>query len=112
LADFQERIEEFKASDIQIIAGSVDNLEDSQKFVERNKLTFPLTYGLDGKEFASRTGAFYDEKKGYLHATAFIIKPDGAVGDAVYSTGPIGRLSAADTIRLINFRKKMAAQAK
>jgi hypothetical protein len=80
--------------------------------VERNKLTFAMAYGIDAKEFANMTGAFYESKKGFLHATSFIIKPDGSVGDAVYSTGPIGRLTATDTLMLIDFRKKMESQSK
>jgi hypothetical protein len=85
-------------------------MEDAQKMVEHNKLTFSLAYGMVAKEFADMTGAFFDTKKGFLHATAFIIKPDGTIGDAVYSTGSIGRLTAADTLMLIDFRKKMESQ--
>jgi peroxiredoxin len=90
----------------------VDNLEDAQKMVERNKLTFPVAYGMDAKKFAGMTGAFYDEKKLFLHATGFIIKPDGTIEGAVYSTGPIGRLVAADTLLLIDYLKQIAAQNK
>ena len=110
LADFQARINDFSGKGIKIIGASVDNMEDAQKMVERNKLTFSLAYGMVAKEFADMTGAFFDTKKGFLHATAFIIKPDGTIGDAVYSTGPIGRLTAADTLMLIDFRKKMESQ--
>lgn len=110
LADFQARINDFSGKGIKIIGASVDNMEDAQKMVERNKLTFSLAYGMVAKEFADMTGAFFDTKKGFLHATAFIIKPDGTIGDAVYSTGSIGRLTAADTLMLIDFRKKMESQ--
>lgn len=80
--------------------------------VERRKLTFSLAYGMDAKEFAGMTGAFFDDKKGFLHATAFIIWPDGTLEDVVYSTGPIGRLTAADTLMLIDYRMKAASQGK
>jgi peroxiredoxin len=90
----------------------VDNLENAQKMVERRKLTFPLAYGMDAKEFAGMTGAFYDDKKLFIHATGFIIRPDGTVEGAVYSTGPIGRLVAADTLMLIDYLKQVASQSK
>ena len=90
----------------------MDNLENAQKMVERNKLTFPVAYGMDAKKFAGMTGAFYDEKKLFLHATGFIIKPDGTIEGAVYSTGPIGRLVAADTLLLIDYIKQVASQNK
>ena len=112
MADFQNRINEFNENGIRVIAASVDKLEDAEEMVKRNNLAFPLAYGTDGKGFSEATGAFFDLKKGFLHATGFIIRPDGTLMDAVYSTGPIGRLAAADTIRLINFRKKMESQSK
>ena len=90
----------------------MDNLEDAQKMVERRKLTFSLAYGMDAKEFAGMTGAFFDEKEEFIHATNFIIRPEGTIDDAVYSTGPIGRLTAADTLMLIDYRKKAASQNK
>lgn len=90
----------------------MDNLENAQKMVERHKLTFPLAYGMDAKGFANMTGAFYDEKKLFLHATGFIIRPDGTIEGAVYSTGPIGRLVAADTLMLIDYLKQVASQNK
>ncbi len=90
----------------------MDKLEDAQKMVERRKLTFPLAYGMDAKKFAGMTGAFYDEKKLFLHATGFIIRPDGTIEGAVYSTGPIGRLVAADALMLIDYLKTLASQNK
>ena len=80
--------------------------------IERRKLTFPLAYGMDARRFADMTGAFYDDKKLFLHATGFIIRPDGTVEGAVYSTGPIGRLVAADTLMLIDYLKTLASQNK
>ena len=112
MADFQGRLNEFNEKGIKIIGASADNMEDAQKMVERRKLTFPLAYGMDVKEFAGKTGAFFDDKKGFLHATAFIIRPDGTIEDVVYSTGSIGRLTAADTLMLIDYRMKAALQSK
>ncbi len=66
---------------------------------------------MDAKEFAGMTGAFFDDQKGFIHATAFIIRPDGTIENAVYSTGPIGRFTATDTIMLIDYRKKTASQS-
>ncbi len=90
----------------------MDNLEDAQKMVERRELTFSLAYGMDAKEFAGMTGAFFDEKEEFINATDFIIRPEGTIDDAVYSTGPIGRLTAADTLMLIDYLKKVVSQSK
>ncbi|MBA4397170.1 MAG: hypothetical protein C0394_07295 [Syntrophus sp. (in: bacteria)] len=110
MADFQSKINEFDGKKIRIIAGSVEDLENMQKMVERRKLSFSMAYGLNARVFAAQTGAFFDEEKGYIHATGFILRPDGTIEDAVYSTGPIGRLSAADTLMLIDYRMKAASQ--
>jgi peroxiredoxin len=99
-------MEAFTEKKIAIVAGSTENLEDAQKFVERRKLEFRVAFNMDAKEFAARTGAFYNADKGYLHATGFIIRPDGTIDEAVYSTGPVGRLIAADALRLIDYRSR------
>ncbi|MBI2821000.1 MAG: redoxin domain-containing protein [Acidobacteria bacterium] len=103
MADFQSRIGEFEERKVAVIVASVDSPENAQKTLERHKLTFPLAYGLNPKEVAARTGAFFDEKKEYVHATGFIIGPDGRVAGAVYSTGPAGRYTAAECVGMVDY---------
>ncbi|MFQ5893484.1 MAG: peroxiredoxin, partial [Nitrospinota bacterium] len=45
--------------------------------------------------------ASINEEPLYLHATGFILWPDGTIFLSVYSSGAIGRLVANDTIGLI-----------
>ena len=52
----------------------------------------------------ARVGVAIAEK--FFHATGFILKPDGVVASAVYSTGPIGRFTAADALAVVNFLSK------
>ena len=106
MADFQTRIAAFASRDIAVIAVSVDTLEQATGTVKEHRLTFPVAYGLDGPAFAAKTGAFFHPEKGHLHATGFILDPDGLVADAVYSTGPVGRLIPADCIGLVSSRQK------
>jgi hypothetical protein len=77
--------------------------------VEREKLTFPVAYGIDARAFAAKTGAFFDDVRGYVHATGFILRPDGKVDEAVYSTGSIGRFTSEDTLFMIDYRTKKAS---
>ena len=88
---------------MKIIAASIDDLEGAQKTLAEYKPTFPLGYGLDAKEFAAQTGAFYNAEKGFINATGFIVRPDGTVAGASYSTGPIGRYTSADCIRMLDY---------
>ena len=106
MADFQLRISDFDERKIKVIAASADSLEDARKSVERKKLTFSIAYGLDVRAFAAMTGAFFDDVRGYLQATGFILRPDGKVDQAVYSSGSIGRFTPADTLSVIEYHIK------
>jgi hypothetical protein len=60
-----------------------------------------MGYGLNPLEISALTGAFYNERERYLHATGFIIGPDRKIEDAVYSSRSIGRLVAKDCLEFI-----------
>ena len=90
-----------------MIAASVDALGEAEKTVAEQGITFPVGYGLDAVEIAGRYGAFFDSKKGFLHATGFLIGADGTVVSAVFSTGSIGRLTAADSLRLFDYFRSL-----
>ena len=93
----------FAERNVTVMAASVDSQEDAQELVEMLGLTFPVGYGLDHMEFATQTGAFYEVCRSIIHATEFMLKPDGALIGAVYSVNPIGRYRASDCLRMIDF---------
>lgn len=104
MVDFEGRIGEFNKLNIQIMAASSDTLENAHKMKEEAKLSFTLGWGLNAQEVSEATGAFFDDKKNFVHATGFVINPEGKIVVASYSTGAIGRLTAADTLGLILYR--------
>ena len=108
LLDFQRAHEEWEELGVQVVALSVDPLDQAEQTVERHKLTFPVLYGLDAHAVAEQLGASLNEQPLYLQATGFILRPDGTVAVAVYSSGAIGRLVAADTINYIKYLQKAA----
>ncbi len=93
------------------MAASTDPLEKARETVAEHALTFPVGYGLPLKETAAALGAFYEEKRGVLHATGYVVKPDRTIAVAQYSSGPIGRLVWQDIVGLVQFHKKQAGQA-
>lgn len=99
---------EFRNINIAVMAASVDSLEDAQKTVDRYKLSYEIGYDLNAKEISVRIGAFYDEKDGFLHATGFIINPEGKIANGVYSTLSIGRLTPRDCFGFIDYYSKKA----
>lgn len=94
-------MEEFKKNNIRIIAASTDTLKDAIKTIDRYKLTFRVGYGLNSEEISEITGAFYNKEKRYIQATGFIVRPDGKIENAVYSSQALGRLVAKDCLALI-----------
>ena len=103
MADFQKSLAEFAARKATVVAGSVDGFDDARKTIERHELVFPVAYGLDPTEVSATTGAFFDKERGFLQATGFIVRRDGTLTLAVYSTGAIGRLVAADCLGVIDY---------
>jgi hypothetical protein len=92
------------------VALSVDPREKAKETVEKLKLTFPVAYGLEVPRDAEKIGAFWDERRKIIHATAFVLDSDRKVVDGCYSVGPIGRIIAADALSHIQFFKKRKAQ--
>ncbi|GAC1355509.1 MAG: redoxin domain-containing protein [Ktedonobacteraceae bacterium] len=108
LIDFQRATEQLHALGVEVVALSVDPLEQAQQTVERHNLTFPVLYGLNAQEVAQKIGANINEDPLFLQATGFVLQPDGKVAVSVYSSGAIGRLVAADTANFIKYRQQKA----
>ena len=103
-------MEEFKKENVDSVALSADPLDKAKETVEKLQLTFPLAYGLEVPRDAEKIGAFWDQQRKIIHATDFVLDSDKKVVDASYSTGPIGRIVAADALGHIQFFKKRKAQ--
>ena len=74
--------------------------------MKEHALGFPVGYALPVKETAATLGAFYEEKRGFLQATGFVVKPDRTIAVSQFSSGPIGRLVWQDVLGLVQFYKK------
>lgn len=90
---------------IKVAAASVDPLEKVQKLREGLHVGFPMWGELDGPTVSADTGAPYRESDGVLHGSGWLIKPDGTISQSLYSTGPIGRMTAIDVIRKVVFER-------
>ena len=85
------------------MTASVDPVDKAREKAEKSGVKFPVGLGLSARDFSEATGAFYDAEKGFLHAAGFILRPDGRIASAVYSTGAIGRLTASDCLAWVGF---------
>jgi peroxiredoxin len=103
LADFQQHKGEFDALGAQILALSADAEAEAWGTVEQLGLEFPVLYGLD-PEAASRSIGCYTgthEGRPHIQPAAFILRPDGKIVHAVYSSGKVGRLTASDAVVIV-----------
>jgi peroxiredoxin len=108
LAAFERAQPRLREEGITVVAATTDPLEKAKETVAEQGLTFPVGYGLPLRETAATLGAFYEERRGILQATGFLVKPDQTIAVSQYSSGPIGRLVWQDVLALVQFYKKPA----
>lgn len=89
---------------MSVVAASSETAEEAETTVKELGLSYPIALGLDVERFASTYGAFYSDDSTYLHATGFLLDPKGLVDISVYSCGAIGRLTAADSLQILEYR--------
>jgi peroxiredoxin len=108
LAAFQRASEKLAATGIKIVALSVDDEATAAGTVEKYKLSFPVGHSADADKVAAITGAYTNETPRYLQSTGFLLAPDGTILNAVYASGPLGRLVAEDVIGMVAYLKSKA----
>jgi len=103
-------MDQFKQENVDVVALSVDPLDQAKEMVKRVGATFPIAYGLEVPRDADRVGAYWEKRRKIIHATNFIIDADRRVTQACFATGPIGRIVAEDALRSIQGAKKRKTQ--
>ncbi len=101
LHSLQEKLAEFQKENAQILAISTDTPENSRKLVARHNLAFPVLAGLS-RETVEAYALFFSEEKGCAEPAVFILRPDGAVAYASLQSGPLGRPSSDDLLRILS----------
>ena len=96
---------------VTVVAASVDSVDDTQALADGLRLRFVrMLAQLDGPAVAKDTGAYLQTgDRTFLHATGFLLDPSGEIVNAVYSTGPIGRLTANDVLKKVVFEQARIA---
>jgi len=103
LVGFEKAKAELDALGVTVIAASADP-EDKAKEVA-DEVSFPVGFGVT-PDIAASVGGWWNDARGIVQPSEFLITADGKVASATYSSGPIGRVDATDVVRLINFREK------
>ncbi len=108
MAAFERAQDKLREDGITVVAASTDPLDKASGTVSELGLGLPVGHGLPLERTAATLGAFYEPKRGILHATGYLVKPDRTIAVAQYSSGPIGRLVWQDVLGLVQFYKKLA----
>lgn len=106
LASFQRAADKLAATDISVVALSVDDEQTTQSVVDKHHLEFPVAYGADADAVSSAWGAYTNDDPHFLQSTGFVLAPDGTLVTAVYSSGAIGRLVVDDVLGLVQYAKQ------
>lgn len=107
MAAFDKAKPELDAVGARVIAASTDPLDKAEEVAAG--LSIPVAYGVT-REVADRIGAWWEERRGIIQPSEFILDAAGKVRTSTYSSGPIGRMDPADVVKLINFYEKQAAK--
>jgi len=83
-----------------VVAGSVDGPERAGEVADG--VSFPIAHGVT-REQGRTVGALWERDREFVQPAEFILLTDGTVRASSYAAGPLGRLDAADAIRLISF---------
>ena len=109
LAGFQRATEKLAEAGVKVVALSVDDEATTVGTIEKFQLSFPVGHSADAEKVAAMTGAYINDSPRYLQTTDFLLVPDGKILNAVYSSGPMGALVAADVIGMVTYLKSKVA---
>jgi peroxiredoxin len=88
---------------VAVIGASVDSQEEAAKV--QADLGFPIAYGVT-REQADMIGAWWNDERGIIQPSEFMLDGNGRVVSSTYSSTPIGRIEPGDTIKRVNFLEK------
>ena len=108
LAAFEARRAELEELGATIIAPSVDSFDQATEVANRG-FHFKIAYGAT-KADGDLLGAWWEDNRGYIQPTDFIIGRGGTVLGSMYGSGQVGRMSADEVFNFITSRENRRRQ--
>jgi peroxiredoxin len=109
LRSFAARNDALLAENIATVALSADSCATARKTVEELRIPFPVACEADVPGVAKALECYTDPLMTFFQSTGFVLDPEGSILLAVYSSGPIGRLSPTDVMGFVNRRRNNSA---
>jgi len=86
----------------KVFAASIDPIDKAGEVA--TEVSFPVGYGVT-RANAEQLGSWWEERRSIIQPSEFIMTAEGKIVASSYSDGPVGRIDAADVIKVINFRE-------
>ena len=102
MVGFEKLKGELDALGAKVFAASVDPIDKAREVAA--EVSFPVGYGVT-REIAGKLGSWWEDRRSIIQPSEFVLGADGKILASSYSDGPIGRIDAADVIKMINFRE-------
>ena len=86
-----------------MVAASADALDGAQEVA--GEVSFPVAYGVT-RDIADSLGSWWENSRGIIQPSEFIVGADGKIVHSSYSSGPLARTLAPDVISLLKLLSK------
>ena len=100
MVGFENEIKELEAIGVKVVAASIDPIDKAREVAD--EVSFPVGHGVT-REMADALGSWWEDRRGIIQPSEFIVDADGKVVVSSYSSGPIGRLVPGDVAGLVRF---------
>ena len=100
MVGFANQIEALDSVGAKVVAASVDPIDKAKEVAD--EVSFPVAFGVT-REVADTLGSWWEDRRGIIQPSEFIVGADGKIVISSYSSGPIGRIDATDVVKIINF---------
>ncbi len=100
MVGFEEHKKELEAIGATVVAASVDDGDNAKQVAD--EVSFPVAQNVT-REIADKLGSWWEDRRGIIQPSEFIVGADGKIIHSSYSSGPLARTEASDVVKLINF---------
>lgn len=107
MAGYRSQKDELDKLGVSVVAASVD-AEDKAAEVA-GELNFPVGFGVTRSQ-ADALGAWWEDRRQIIQPAEFLLNDEGKVVVCSYSDGPLGRIDAADVVKLVTFYESQKRQ--
>ena len=108
MVGFENEKSTLDAEGIKVIAASIDTGDEAKMVAD--EVSFPVGQGVTHEQ-AMLLDAWWEDRRGIIQPSEFLLGDDGRVVSSSYSAGPLARMDAADVIKLVQLFERRKAEA-